>query len=162
MKKLGTPNGAGPGNANEYVGFAGVGTPPEARRPAPRLVGDPADGVDAAERRVAGFDGFAGGAPRWRTVGFEWLFTDRLWSFVAAEGIGAGCGVGLDGVVGVVVVDVCPHDSDRPTTGSLIALILRSPRNASAGDQPSLMTRLASDAVGMLTAPASASAHHHA
>ena len=27
MKKFGTPNGAGPGNANENVGFAGVGTP---------------------------------------------------------------------------------------------------------------------------------------
>jgi hypothetical protein len=27
MKKLGTPIGAGPGNANENVGFVGVGTP---------------------------------------------------------------------------------------------------------------------------------------
>jgi hypothetical protein len=27
MKKFGTPNGAGPGNANENVGFAAVGTP---------------------------------------------------------------------------------------------------------------------------------------
>jgi len=29
MKKFGTPNGAGPGSENEYVGFDGVGTPPE-------------------------------------------------------------------------------------------------------------------------------------
>jgi hypothetical protein len=29
MKKFGTPNGAGPGSANENVGFDGVGTPPE-------------------------------------------------------------------------------------------------------------------------------------
>jgi hypothetical protein len=28
MKKFGTPIGAGPGSANENVGFAGVGTPP--------------------------------------------------------------------------------------------------------------------------------------
>ena len=27
MKKFGTPIGAGPGNANEKVGFAAVGTP---------------------------------------------------------------------------------------------------------------------------------------
>lgn len=27
MKKFGTPSGAGPGKANENVGFAGVGTP---------------------------------------------------------------------------------------------------------------------------------------
>jgi hypothetical protein len=27
MKKFGTPSGAGPGSANEKVGFAGVGTP---------------------------------------------------------------------------------------------------------------------------------------
>ena len=27
MKKFGTPNGAGPGNANWNVGLAGVGTP---------------------------------------------------------------------------------------------------------------------------------------
>jgi hypothetical protein len=31
MKKFGTPNGAGPGNANEYVGFAADGTPPADR-----------------------------------------------------------------------------------------------------------------------------------
>jgi hypothetical protein len=28
MKKFGTPIGAGPGSANENVGFAAVGTPP--------------------------------------------------------------------------------------------------------------------------------------
>jgi hypothetical protein len=28
MKKFGTPIGAGPGSANENVGFDGVGTPP--------------------------------------------------------------------------------------------------------------------------------------
>jgi hypothetical protein len=33
MKKFGTPNGAAPGNENEYVGFADDGTPPEPRRP---------------------------------------------------------------------------------------------------------------------------------
>ena len=27
MKKFGTPSGAGPGSANENVGFAAVGTP---------------------------------------------------------------------------------------------------------------------------------------
>jgi hypothetical protein len=40
MKKFGTPIGAGPGNANENVGFDDVGTPPKPRA-APGFVAGP-------------------------------------------------------------------------------------------------------------------------
>jgi hypothetical protein len=48
MKKFGTPNGAGPGSANEYVGFNGDGTPPFPRNR------DASDDPGATRRAAAG------------------------------------------------------------------------------------------------------------
>jgi hypothetical protein len=95
MKKFGTPIGAGPGNANENVGFDGVGTPP-----APVGGG----GLFAAGVLVlAGFFGFAAvcfflGLGLGFALGGV-LCVDGFWGFAGP----LGCG-GPDGVVVVVPV----------------------------------------------------------
>ena len=143
MKKFGTPNGAGPGNENENVGFPADGTPPEPRNPEEDLLFDlalffPEDGAPPVDFFfLFGFFFFLAG---FLALG---LCAEGFCFFPEPEGVGGpedpvlvpvevvvvvGTETEPDPVDPVVPVDPVPvepepgapdeHDSVTPITGS--------------------------------------------
>jgi hypothetical protein len=122
MKKFGTPIGAGPGNANENVGFDGVGAPVPARNgdtPLRKPLGAAVPGLTVTDFPTASPETGLGAG-----TGLACLFRDgfSVTTFPADAG---GATAGADGA-GVVVVALelvvgagaAAHDSVIPTIGS--------------------------------------------